>query len=63
MTTQAMTATEIREMMNTDKEILTSAETYAWTKEDMQILLEEIEEYEDDVNYVTYLNKIVASLG
>lgn len=61
--TNPMTATEIREMMNTDKEILTSAETYAWTKEDMQILLEEIEEYEDDVNYVTYLNKIVASLG
>ena len=63
MTTQAMTATEIQEMLNTDKDILNSAETYAWTKEDMQILLEEIEEYEDDVNYVTYLNKIVASLG
>ena len=61
--TNPMTATEIQEMMNTDKEILTTAETYDWAKEDMQILLEEIEEYKDDVNYVTYLNKIVASLG
>jgi hypothetical protein len=63
MTTQAMTATEIQEMMNTDKDILNSAETYSWTKNDLNILLEEIEEYKDDVNYVTYLNKIVASLG
>jgi hypothetical protein len=63
MTTQAMSATEIQEMMNTDKDILNSAETYNWTKNDMNLLLEEIEEYKDDVNYVTYLNKIVASLG
>lgn len=63
MTTQVMTATEIQETMNTDKDILNSAETYNWTKSDLNLLLEEIEQFKDDVNYVTYLNKIVASLG
>lgn len=63
MTTQSMTATEIQEIMNTSEDILNSAETYNWTKSDLNLLLEEIQQFRDDVNYVTYLNKIIASLG